>query len=450
MREAVVLAREDAPGDKRLVAYYTVRAGGERRESRRCATHLAASLPEYMVPAAYVRLEALPLTANGKLDRNALPAPDSDAFARRGYEPPRRRDRRGAGADLGRVCCSVERVGRHDNFFELGGHSLLAIRLLSRINASFKTDLPLSTVFHTPTIATLAEFARKPNDAIGMDIQWFPSDGRDPDRLCFAWKCLGRIFKLIGAEQPIYSLRFWSSFASRERSPLAEDRRPGRSLHPGTADCSTEGSILPGGVFVGGLVAYETAQQLTAMGEVVEFVALVDTVLPLSIGHTLGDRFMRLISSRRMLEKIKYKIKTKLTVQGLKYDSKLRFRRLMHGSNYYRPDAFDVETIYKIIRSYHPRPYSGRVIFFKATESSIRDGRRDQSPEEGWKRLVGQGLEFEEVCCDHAAIMKDPNVARIVRKIRAAMDRATVRDRFADKELRAPRTSRRRHSRRLA
>ena len=186
----------------------------------------------------------------------------------------------------------------------------------------------------------------------------------------------------------------------------------------------------------GGLVAYETAQQLTAMGEVVEFVALVDTVLPLSIGHTLGDRFMRLISSRRMLEKIKYKIKTKLTVQGLKYYSKLRFRRLMHGSNYYRPDAFDVETIYKIIRSYHPRPYSGRVIFFKATESSIRDGRRDQSPEEGWKRLVGQGLEFEEVCCDHAAIMKDPNVARIVRKIRAAMDRATVRDQFADKESR--------------
>ena len=88
VREAVVLAREDAPGDKRLVAYTTTRPDAAPPGAEALRAHLAASLPEYMVPAAYVALDALPLTANGKLDRQALPAPDSSAFAARGYEPP--------------------------------------------------------------------------------------------------------------------------------------------------------------------------------------------------------------------------------------------------------------------------------------------------------------------------------------------------------------------------
>jgi amino acid adenylation domain-containing protein len=435
VREAVVLAREHAVGERRLAAYYTARPDEAAPGAEALRTHLAASLPEYMVPAAYVRLEALPLTANGKLDRNALPAPDSDAFALRGYEPPRG-ETEAALAPIWAEALKLDRVGRHDNFFDLGGHSLLAIRLLSRINASFKTDLPLSTVFHTPTIATLAELLENQT----APSEWYSMvpirrQGSRPPLFCM--EVLGaEFFRLIGAEQPIYSLRF--GVGSPRGSVLLLPRIEDLAVHyiQELQIVQPKGPYFLVGYSWGGLVAYETAQQLTAKGEVVEFVALVDTVLPTTIGHTLGDRFMRLISSRRMLEKIKYKIRTKLTVQGLKYYSKLRFRRLMHGSNYYRPDAFDVETIYKIIRSYHPRPYSGRVIFFKATESSFLDGRRDQSPEEGWERLAGPGLEFEEVSCDHAAIMKGPNVARIVRRIRAAMDSATIRDRFADKESR--------------
>ncbi|MGY2420994.1 non-ribosomal peptide synthetase, partial [Pseudomonas tolaasii] len=119
--EATVLAREDVPGDKRLVAYYT----GEPAASEALRTHLLEQLPEFMVPQVFVHLDAFPLSPNGKLDRKALPAPDMAALRTREYEAPQG-DTEIALAQLWAELLNVERVGRHDNFFELGGHSLLA------------------------------------------------------------------------------------------------------------------------------------------------------------------------------------------------------------------------------------------------------------------------------------------------------------------------------------
>jgi amino acid adenylation domain-containing protein len=129
VREAVVLAREDAAGERRLVAYYTGdrAVGGERLRA-----HLGERLPEPMVPAAYVHLEALPLTSSGKVDRGALPAPEGDAFARRGYEAPRGEVEE-ALAEIWREVLGVERVGRRDHFFELGGHSLRVLQVIERM-----------------------------------------------------------------------------------------------------------------------------------------------------------------------------------------------------------------------------------------------------------------------------------------------------------------------------
>jgi hypothetical protein len=146
VREAVVVAREDAPGDVRLVAYYTARPDATAPEAESLRPHLAASLPEYMVPAAYVRLEALPLNANGKLDGNALPAPKLRAFSAHEYEPPRGETEQRL-ARIWAELLRVERVGRHDNFFELGGHSLLGIRMLSRLQQALGADVPLADLF---------------------------------------------------------------------------------------------------------------------------------------------------------------------------------------------------------------------------------------------------------------------------------------------------------------
>ncbi len=150
VREAVVLAREDAAGDKRLVAYVV----GEEASAETLRAHLAACLPEYMVPAAYVRLEVLPLTPNGKLDRKALPDPKDEAFARAAYEAPKGEVEQALAAIWSELL-GIDKVSRHDNFFELGGHSLLAVRLISRVQVEVGINLPFSIVF---SHSTLKEF----------------------------------------------------------------------------------------------------------------------------------------------------------------------------------------------------------------------------------------------------------------------------------------------------
>jgi acyl carrier protein len=199
VQEVVVLVREDSPGDKRLVAY-VVPAGAEETKRRRSeearkrgdeeTAHitlnskpetrnpepetrnpkletrnfptdlrhfLKAKLPDYMLPAAFVLLEALPLTPNGKVDRRALPVPDqSRAEGVETFIAPRTPvEERVAGiwAELLRL----ERVGVNDNFFELGGHSLLATQVISRLRSAFQVDLPLRRLFESPTIAELAQ-----------------------------------------------------------------------------------------------------------------------------------------------------------------------------------------------------------------------------------------------------------------------------------------------------
>jgi len=151
VRDAVVVAREEE-GEKRLVAYYT----GQDVGAEELRGWLSSSLPEYMVPAAYVHLESLPLTANGKLDRRGLPAPEGEAYVRRGYEPPVGETE----TRLARIWAEllkVESVGRYDNFFELGGHSLLATRLIVRIKQELGVDIRLADVFKLPELSLLAE-----------------------------------------------------------------------------------------------------------------------------------------------------------------------------------------------------------------------------------------------------------------------------------------------------
>jgi amino acid adenylation domain-containing protein len=167
VREAVVVAREDIPGDKRLVAYVypVVPKDGQADLSQESGqapgdlaailrTHLVSRLPEYMIPKAFVKLDTVPLTPNGKLDRKSLPAPDWDAYVRRSYEEPQT-DMEKVLAALWQEILGIERVGRHDHFFELGGHSVMVVKFVDRLRR-LNLQIDIRSIFASPILSEVA------------------------------------------------------------------------------------------------------------------------------------------------------------------------------------------------------------------------------------------------------------------------------------------------------
>jgi surfactin family lipopeptide synthetase A len=162
VREAVVAVR-DEDGEKRLVGYVVAEA--EESELR---DYLAQRLPSYMVPATLLKLDQLPLTPNGKVDRRALPAPDE--FIRAAYVAPRSESERLL-VDIWSEVLNRQNIGIHDNFFELGGHSLLATRIISQVIKRFQVQVPLRSLFESPTIAALSEAIEKARENQGSAPQ---------------------------------------------------------------------------------------------------------------------------------------------------------------------------------------------------------------------------------------------------------------------------------------
>ena len=152
---AVVLAREDREGSRRLVGYVVSEGGMFDREG--VVSYLESRLPEYMIPALWVALEKIPLTANGKTDRKALPDPDVTGLLSNEYTAPRNETERVL-AGIWQELLGLERVGIHDNFFELGGHSLLAMRVISSIGRELEMAVAIRELFIHPTIAQLSGY----------------------------------------------------------------------------------------------------------------------------------------------------------------------------------------------------------------------------------------------------------------------------------------------------
>jgi amino acid adenylation domain-containing protein len=157
VKENVVVVREDTPGDKRLVAYIVLTDYQKKNDtSNQLRQFLKERLPEYMLPSTFVVVESLPLTPSGKVDRNALPAPNISSELEISFVPPRT----SAEQIVTNIWADVfkqKQVGINDNFFDLGGHSLLATQVISRLREAFKIDLPLRTLFENPTVKSLVE-----------------------------------------------------------------------------------------------------------------------------------------------------------------------------------------------------------------------------------------------------------------------------------------------------
>jgi hypothetical protein len=208
--QAVVIAREDEPGDKRLVAY-VVPAPGATVTPADLRARVAQTLPDYMVPSACVLLEAVPLTPNGKVDRAELRAPEHTGVAgARGPRTPLEEMLCGLFAELLRVAG----VGIDDNFFELGGHSLLATRVISRIRAVLGPQVPIRALFDAPTVAELAQLLLgdyQSADALGVMLP-LRRGGTRPAVFCvhpgggLSW-CYSGLIRYLGTDRPVYGIQ---------------------------------------------------------------------------------------------------------------------------------------------------------------------------------------------------------------------------------------------------
>jgi amino acid adenylation domain-containing protein len=275
VRDTIVLAREDVPGDKRLVAYYVA---GDAVDAEALRTHLSATLPAYMVPAAFVHLEAMPLTPNGKVDRRALPAPDVESYATAAYEPPMGEVETAIAAIWADVL-RVERVGRGDGFFELGGHSLLAARAMSRIRQALGVDLPLADIFSCPTVESLAARVRAPEAEMVHDRAVAVRASGSQRPLFLVHEGTGSIayahvlHRHLDAEVPVYALPDLGASEPELRTVQAKAARHLAMIR----QVQPAGPYRLAGWSFGGTLAYEIATQLVARDETVEFVGMMDT-----------------------------------------------------------------------------------------------------------------------------------------------------------------------------
>jgi amino acid adenylation domain-containing protein len=279
IQQAVAIVREDAPGDQRLVCYAVV-AHGTQTDAGGVREFLQRKLPDYMVPTVQL-IDSLPITSNGKIDRKRLPALVAPAVV---SAKPRNSVETRLLAVWKRVL-GIAGIGIHDNFFELGGHSLLAMQLLAEVEKAFGTRLPVATIFSAQTVEQMAAVLSEGSVNPVSSAVAFQTDGGLPplfivplaDGSPFAYADLA---KALGADQPVYVLEYLGLEAGKPLERIEEIAeyfiREIRKIAP-------RGPYRLAGFCMGGVIAFEMAQQLVAAGEEAPRLAMVETWHPSSI-----------------------------------------------------------------------------------------------------------------------------------------------------------------------
>jgi amino acid adenylation domain-containing protein/FkbH-like protein len=284
VRQSLVMAREDEPGQKRLVAYVVAAAGpGSEIDEDALRTHLKQSLPEFMIPSAFVQLETFPLTPNGKIDRKALPKPEYTQQSGAAVSP--RDELEAAILKIWRQLLNREAIGVTDNFFDVGGHSLLAVRMMSEIRRTLGRELPLVTLFKGATVEYLARVLRGSESVDQTNAKQIQA-GEERLPTFFAAVLPGvnalgyvRLAKRMGAEQPFFTLQapgpglraLKRPYTQQEYVQLAAQYIEAmRSVQP-------RGPYYLGGTCEGARIAFEMTRQLEAQGDSVSLLAVLDT-----------------------------------------------------------------------------------------------------------------------------------------------------------------------------
>jgi amino acid adenylation domain-containing protein len=282
---SVVMAREDTPGDKRLIAYLVGQDGAINTAGLR--NYLKSKLPDYMVPSAFVPLPAFPLTPNGKVDRKALPKPDFESGADKSKFLAPTTTTEIALAQIWRDVLGVKKVGVNDNFFDLGGHSMLAVRMVNKIRQTLHFNVHIPVFFQNPTIKKLAAVydqresakpgAHAKKDAHPPLITFQAGGSRPPVFFLHGdWGggglYCGYLAQRLGADQPFHAL---APYRSGKQTILTVEEMVDHHVKV-IREHTPRGPYVLGGYCVGATVAVEVARRLRAQGEQIEHLLIVD------------------------------------------------------------------------------------------------------------------------------------------------------------------------------
>jgi amino acid adenylation domain-containing protein len=448
IKENVVIVREDASGEKMLVAYFI-------REPKSDVTHkelrqyLKERLPDYMLPSAFVPIEQFPLTSTLKVDRNALPDPDLDGSRETtGYVGPKTQTEQKLARIWGAVL-NQKKIGIHDDFFEIGGHSMLAVALMVKIEKELNIRLPLASLFDRSTIHLLAELIDQNSDSIEWRslVPIRPAGSKKP---LFLVHGLGlnvllytTIVNYLDPEQPVYGLQ--AKGLNGVDKPLDTIETIAAYYISEIQSIDKEGPYSLAGFSLGGRIAYEMALQLDAMGKKVSFIGILDATAEGSL------------NGRPLLEKIKHRTsfyinyvswniasffrepnETKLSVirrrwKGLEkrvrgLDIKIdkeelvskgkknelpKYLRKVHRANS------------RANRNYVIRPYNRTVHLFKAQKQTFYIPEPENY---GWDRVVKGGVVVHEIPGEHSNTFAPPNDKYFADILQRSLDESRIKN----------------------
>ena len=417
VREAVVVAREEAGGDKRLVAYVVAEPGAVLAPAQLRAI-LAQALPEYMVPSAFVELEALPLTPNGKLDRRALPAPDREAVVARAYAAPQGAVEE-ALASIWQELLGLEKVGRQDHFFELGGNSISAVRMVSRMQLLLGLKVPLSEIFRNSCFADYARVIVQNVDTWSGVSALVPiRNSGDNSPLFFVHQGggkIGYVAKLaqwISADVPIFA--FAAKGFSPSEQPLASVEEMAGLYVSELLKTNPEKRIRLLGYSFGGIIAYEMAQMLSLRGYQVDFLGLIDTfpnAEPDNPELTEAEVARALLTNGINSNDLPPNIKKMEKSEIIEYAKSKNIIATDIDNDFIERNIAVIYSMKKAASTYLIKP--GRVcptIFSARNYENI-------SSEATWRKLIGELMYVKHVSGDHSTIMEGKNLSDLGESI---------------------------------
>ena len=429
IQAVTVVVREDAPGQKRLVAYIVPEPDGVPAVSELRAL-LGQRLPEYMVPSAYVFLEALPLTPNGKVDRKALPELD---LTRAEGEQPLIAPRDEIEYQLVRIweeLLGVAPIGVTDSFFELGGHSLLAVRLMGRIEQKLGRSVPLVALFQGPTVEQLANYLRHQEfpDAVPSLVPLKPEGTHTP--LFFIHPSGGSVHwylelaALMDRQQPFYGLQAQGLQGDRPLQTHIEEMaahyiQEMQGVQP-------KGPYMVGSWSFGVVVALEVAQQLQAQGERVSLLAMLDQGPDMPGEEPQDDvGWLQSIFGKQVplppVEELERMTKDEQLAFILEEMRRLRLMGEDVTLSQFRHLYYSIKTHNQAWRRYEPKPYPGRIVLFRTKHQPPESS---QEADLGWGRLAKGGVQVENVRGDHMTMLRRPHVRSLAKRLKAHLDKA--------------------------